>query len=67
MHQSQPTELNVAGKLVSTLVSGDQKPGYYNLIWNRWDARGRSCACGVYFCTLSAEDQRFSRKVVLTE
>jgi hypothetical protein len=58
---------DVAGKLVSTLASGDQKPGYYSLTWNRQDAKGRTCACGVYFCTLSAENQRFSRKVVLTE
>jgi len=52
---------------VTTLASGDQKPGYYNLTWNRQDAKSRTCACGVYFCTLSAENQRFSRKVVLTE
>ena len=58
---------DVAGKLVSTLASGDKRPGYYNLIWNRQDAKGRSVPCGVYFCTLSAESQRFSRKVVLTE
>jgi len=58
---------DVAGKLVSTLASGDQKPGYYSLTWNRQDAKGRTCACGVYFCTLSAENQRFSRKVILTE
>ena len=45
----------------------NQKPGYYNLTWNRQDAKGRSVACGVYFCTLSADDKRFSRKVVLTE
>ena len=58
---------DIAGKLVNTLANGDQKPGYYNLTWNRQDAKGRSCACGVYFCTLSAESKRFSRKVVLTE
>ena len=58
---------DVAGKLVSTLASGDKRPGYYNLIWNRQDAKGRSVPCGVYFCTLSAENQRLSRKVVLTE
>jgi len=58
---------DVAGKLVKTLANGEQKPGYYNLVWNRQDAKGRSCACGVYFCTLAAENQRFSRKVVLTE
>jgi hypothetical protein len=58
---------DAAGKLVNTLASGDKKPGYYSLTWNRQDAKGRSCACGVYFCTLSADDQLFSRKVVLTE
>jgi len=58
---------DVAGKLVKALVNGEQKPGYYSLVWNRQDAKGRTCACGVYFCTLAAENQRFSRKVVLTE
>ena len=58
---------DVAGKLVNTLASGEKKPGYYNLVWNRQDTKGRTCACGIYFCTLSAENQRFSRKVVLTE
>jgi hypothetical protein len=52
---------------VTTLANGEQKPGYYNLTWSRQDAKGRSVACGVYFCTLSADDQRFSRKVVLTK
>jgi hypothetical protein len=58
---------DIAGKLVTTLASGDQKPGYCNLAWNRQDAKGRTCACGVYFWTLSKENQRFSRKVVLAE
>jgi len=58
---------DVAGKLVTTLANGEQKPGYYNVTWNRQDTKGRSCACGVYFCTLSAENKRFSRKVILTE
>jgi len=66
---------DIAGKLVTTLANGDQKPGYYNLTWNRRDFKGRTAACGVYFCTLSAENQRealraqghISRKVVLTE
>jgi hypothetical protein len=43
-----------------------QTPGiHYNLGWR--DAKGRSDPAGVYFCTLVAEGQRFSRKVVLTE
>ena len=58
---------DIAGKQVTTLANGDRKPGYYNLTWNRQDTKGRSCACGVYFCTLSAENQRFCRKVILTE
>jgi sugar lactone lactonase YvrE len=58
---------DAAGKLVNTLASGDKKPGYYSLTWNRQDTKGRTCACGVYFCTLSAENQRLSRKVILTE
>ncbi len=62
-----PGKLDIAGKLVTTLASGDQKPGYYHINWNRTDARGRSVPAGVYFCTMAAEGQRFSRKVVLTE
>jgi hypothetical protein len=52
---------------VTTAASGEQKPGFYNLIWNRQDTNGRSCACGVYSCTLNADSKRFSRKVILTD
>ena len=58
---------DIAGKLVTTFANNDQKPGYYHINWNRTDARGRSVPAGVYFCTMTAEGQRFSRKVVLTE
>jgi len=58
---------DIAGKLVTILASGEQKPGYHSLTWNRQDQKGHTCACGVYFCTLAADNQRFSRKVVLTE
>ena len=58
---------DIAGKLVNTLANSEQRPGYYHVNWNRTDARGRSVPAGVYFCTLAAEGQRFSRKVVLTE
>ncbi|HTW92356.1 MAG TPA: FlgD immunoglobulin-like domain containing protein [bacterium] len=58
---------DISGKLVNTLASGEKKPGYYSIVWNRQDAKGRTCACGVYFCTMTAEDKRFSKKIVLTE
>jgi len=51
----------------TTSESGSERAGYYYVIWNRQDTKGRSCACSVYFCTLAAENQRFSRKVILTE
>ena len=52
---------------MTTLANKDQKPGYYHMRCSPTDARGRSVPAGVYFCTLAAEGQRFSRKVVLTE
>jgi DNA-binding beta-propeller fold protein YncE len=58
---------NTAGQLVKVLADGKTKPGTYTSVWSRTDARGRRLANGVYFCTLAAENQRFSRKVILTE
>jgi hypothetical protein len=58
---------DITGKLVKTLATGEQSPGYYDLTWDRKDDAGRTVARGVYFCTMRAEDKRFSRKVVLTE
>ena len=62
-----PGKLDIAVKLVTTLANNDQKPGYYRINWNRTDARGRSVPAGVYFCTMSAEGQRLSRELVLTD
>ena len=62
-----PRLRDAAGHVVKTLANGEQKPGYYNLMRNRQDTKGRICACGIYLCTLAAENQRFSRKVILTE
>ena len=58
---------DIAGTLVKTLATGEQAPGYYDLTWDCKDNAGRTVARGVYFCTMEAENQRFSRKVILTE
>ena len=58
---------DIAGKLVTTFANGSQRPGYYHIAWNRQDARGRSVPAGVYFCALTADGKRLTRKVVLTE
>ncbi|HTW92318.1 MAG TPA: hypothetical protein VMH22_11480, partial [bacterium] len=61
----RPKLCDISIKLVKVLASGEKKPGYYSIAWNRQDSKGRTCACGVYFCTMTAEDKRFSKKVVL--
>jgi DNA-binding beta-propeller fold protein YncE len=58
---------NTAGQLVRLLAHGRTKPGTYTSVWSGTDAKGQRLAKGVYFCTLTAENQRFCRKVILTE
>jgi hypothetical protein len=56
-----------SGRLVSTLHSGETKPGRYVTVWNGMDAKGRKQAAGVYFCTLDNGNKRIGRKLVLTD
>jgi DNA-binding beta-propeller fold protein YncE len=58
---------DTTGQLVRVLANSRIKPGTYKSIWTGTDARGRRLANGVYFCTLTAENQRFCRKVILAE
>jgi hypothetical protein len=53
---------DVGGRLVRSLSEGSVAPG-------RYEARIASglLPAGIYFCTLAAENKRFSRKVILTE
>ena len=51
------------GRIAKGLMSGEVGPGRYAAEVSTSDA----LPPGVYFCTLNAENQRFSRKVVLTE
>jgi parallel beta-helix repeat protein len=59
--------VDASGRTIRSLVRGDREPGRYNVTWNRTDDHGRIVPAGVYFCTLSAENRRFCKKVVLTE
>jgi parallel beta-helix repeat protein len=59
--------VDASGRVVRVLVHGDREAGRYNVAWNRNDDHGRTAPAGVYFCTLSAENKRFCRKVILTE
>jgi len=56
---------NVAGRLVTTLVSERQTPGVYRADWNGLNASGHPVASGVYFCRLRVGKESFSKKMVL--
>ncbi len=53
---------DAGGRLVRSLTQGDVVPGRYEV-----SLPAGTLPAGVYFCTLSADNKRFSRKVVLTE
>jgi len=53
---------DAGGRLVRSLAEGDVAPGRYEV-----SLPAGTLPAGVYFCTLSADNKRFSRKVVLTE
>jgi hypothetical protein len=55
---------DVSGKLVKTLVSETQKPGYYNIFWHGDDNIGRQVASGVYFVQMNAEGFESQQKVI---
>jgi len=53
---------DAGGRLVRPMSEGDVAPGKYET-----KLLPGTLPAGIYFCTLAAEGQRFSRKVVLTE
>jgi hypothetical protein len=55
----------VSGRLVRTLVSGDQEPGLQSVVWNGLDDAGRRAAAGVYFYKLAAPGISESRRMIL--
>ncbi len=58
--------LDVSGRVVRTLWSGQAGPGTLSLEWDGRDAGGRDVSSGIYFLRAHAEGQgRASRKMVL--
>ena len=58
------TVLDVAGRHVSQLVSGDQAKGTYQAAWDG-TAAGRSLPAGLYFARLSAGGRSVVRTLIL--
>jgi hypothetical protein len=55
------------GRLVRTLFTGTAGPGGFSADWDSRDARGAQVAGGVYFCTLTFQDSRLTRKLTLIQ
>ncbi|MEA3310640.1 MAG: FlgD immunoglobulin-like domain containing protein [candidate division WOR-3 bacterium] len=56
---------DITGKLVTTLVSGNQAPGRHSVVWNGTDDLGRSVAQGIYLVRMDAASFSATKKVVL--
>jgi hypothetical protein len=62
--QSGPVDLRiygVDGRLVRTLVSGTQEPGYYRPVWDGRDDHGNEMSAGVFYARLVAGKVRVTR------
>ncbi|OYD13717.1 hypothetical protein CH333_07355 [candidate division WOR-3 bacterium JGI_Cruoil_03_44_89] len=58
---------DITGRVVATLLSGEQGAGYKTVDWNLTDDSGNRIARGVYFYKLSAGDFKSTRKLVVVE
>jgi hypothetical protein len=64
----RPSQVRLAvydcsGALVRTLRAGIDRAGYYRVVWDSRDGKGRQVAEGVYFCCLQAGDFTATRKM----
>jgi photosystem II stability/assembly factor-like uncharacterized protein len=58
--------LNILGQRVESLVSGEQNPGRYSVIWNAQASGSHGVASGIYFSRLSVDGRQVAvRKMVL--
>ncbi len=56
---------DVTGRTVKTLVSGEQKTGFYDLKWNGKSDHGTKLSQGIYFVRMIAPDFKATNKLVL--
>jgi hypothetical protein len=55
---------DVAGRLVRTLVDGEEPAGFRAVSWDGTDDGGARVSAGVYFYTLETAGESFRRKMV---
>jgi hypothetical protein len=56
---------SVGGRIVRSLVSAEEPPGFHQVVWNGKDDRGQDVGPGVYFCRFEAGSHRSVKKVVV--
>jgi hypothetical protein len=56
---------NIAGQLVRTLVSHEQRAGCYSITWDRRDNHGAIVGSGVYIYGLNLADKTLDRKMLV--
>ncbi|HOH60374.1 MAG: T9SS type A sorting domain-containing protein [Candidatus Cloacimonetes bacterium] len=56
---------DVRGIFIKNLLNQRQGSGLHCVLWNGDDARGRSCASGVYYYTINTGTQSLKRTMVL--
>jgi hypothetical protein len=56
---------DVSGKLVKTLVSGEQDAGYHSIVWDGKDDTGKAVNSGVYIYRIDAENYRAIKRMIL--
>ncbi|MCK4328272.1 T9SS type A sorting domain-containing protein, partial [candidate division WOR-3 bacterium] len=58
---------DITGRVVKTLVNGEETAGYKSADWNLTDEAGNRVARGIYFYKLSAGDFKATKKLVVIE
>ncbi len=58
---------DLSGRVVKTLVNGEQEQGYYTIRWDGTDNRGERLSSGIYFIKFNAGKLNQTKKVILTK
>jgi len=56
---------NINGKEIRKLVYETRQPGFYNVLWDGKDGRGREVASGIYLCELRVAGNRLTKRLTL--
>ncbi len=56
---------NILGQKVRTLVDEPRSSGNYEVMWDGKDEKGNEVSSGIYFYTLTTENDRRTRKMIL--